>query len=135
MRRKVQAFFKILGILWVMGGGAASVGLLVQLWVISRDPALPTVAAFAGTLPLLVFTGAAVANGLGLVTRKHWSRIVTIILSPILLLYSLASIVLIGSATGITPLLTMMVLFLFAVSGLWVMLSNRGKRAFELYVS
>ena len=125
----MPALFKIFGCLWLIGGAVGSVGLLAQLWLISRDPALPSVA-FIGTLPFLALSGAAVANGVGLVTRKQWSEIVTIILSPILLLYSLASIVLIGSQFGI-----MVVLFLIALSGLWVMLSNRGKRAFDVYVS
>ena len=139
VRRKVHALFKILGILWLVGGGAASVGLLAQLWVIWRDPALPIgVPSFApliGTLPFLAFTGAAVGNGLGLVTRKRWSRILTITLSPILLLFSFASVALIGAATGIMPLILTVVLFVLGLSGLLVMLSSRGKRAFEVYVS
>ena len=135
----MHAVFKIFGILWLIGGGVGSVGLLAQLWLIWRDPALPigvpAYAPFIGTLPFLALSGVAVANGLGLVAHKHWSRIVTIILSPILLLFSLASLALIGTATGILPLLLMLVLFLIALSGLWIMLSNRGKRAFEVYVS
>ena len=129
----MRALFKIFGSLWLIGGGAGSVVLLVQLWLISRDPALPIGVpslALIGSLPFLALSGAAVANGLGLVTRKRWSRTVTIILSPILLLYSLASIVLVGRQSGI-----MVVLLLIALSGLWVMFSNRGKRAFEVYVS
>ena len=96
----MHALIKFFGILWLIGGSVGSVGLLAQLWQISRDPALPigvpSIAPFIGTLPFLALSGAAVANGWGLITRKQWSRIVTIILSPILLLYILASIGLIG---------------------------------------
>ena len=75
--------------------------------------------------------GVAVANGLGLVTGKRWSQKITIVLSPILLLCRPASLFLIGSATGIWPLLVIVILFLIALSGLGIRLSIRGKRASE----
>ena len=135
----LHALFRILGVVWVVLGSAGSIALLVQLWVIWRDPTLPvgvpSYAPLLGTLPFLAFTGAAVANGLGLIAPKRWSRVLTISLSAILLFFSLASLALIGSATGTAPTLVMGALLLTALLGLGVMLSKRGGRAFEVYSS
>ncbi len=126
--------FKTLGVFWLIVGGIGIIGLVVALWQVWRTQDLP-LEAFIGSLPLLIFGGAAVLNGWGLLSRKRWARWVTIVLSPILLLYSLVSFFLIGWQYGVLPLLIPVLFFIVGLYGLWLMLSERGKEAFKIYVS
>lgn len=122
------------GSLWLILGVLATVGLIMQLWQISKNPDLPSVV-FISTIPFLILSSAAIINGWILLARKRWARLLTIVLSSILIFYSIVSLGLIGWEFGIIPLLFVMVLFFLALYGLWIMLSKGGKDAFRLYVS
>ena len=126
--------FRIMGILWHTLGWVGLAALVVQLWVISRDPAGPIVAAVGGSLPLMALAIVMIGNGVGLLVGARWSRRLTIILSSILLFWGLASLLLIGWQRW--PIqFVILIVSLFAIAGLLVMLSERGKRAFDAYVS
>ncbi len=136
----MKLHFKILGSFWLVWGGIATVNQVVRLWQTWRTQDLP-----ASDLidPLLVFVfvlcGAAVLNGWGLLSRKRWTRPVTIALSflylftsPLILVTNLLSA---GWLYGVLPLLTIVLVFMMGLYGLWLMLSKRGEEAFRVYVS
>lgn len=131
---KIKRSFKMFASLWLILGVIATAGLIIQLWQILKYPDTPLVA-FIGTLPFLVLSSATIINGWALFARKRWARLLTIVLSSILIFYSVISLGLIGSKFGIIPFLLVMVLFSLALYGLWIMLSKRGEDSFGLYVS
>lgn len=126
--------FKALGSFWIIVGAIGIVELVVQLRPIWSTQDILSLA-IIGTVPFLVLSGHAIANGWGLLSRKRSGRPVTIVFSLILLLYSLVSSFFIEWQDSVLPLLIPALLFMMGLYGLWLMLSRRGKGAFELYVS
>ncbi len=128
----MRIHFKILGGFWLLIGGVVTVGLVVGLWQMWRTQNLPA----AEILRFFVFSfalnGVAIINGWGLLSRKRWARMATIILSSILLFTSLSSLLVEMDGVGV---LLMILLSIIGLYGLWLMLSMRGKEAFGVYVS
>lgn len=126
--------FKALGSFWLIVGAIGIVELVVQLrpiWSTQYILSQTTI----GTLPFLFLSGHAIANGWGLLSRKRGGRPATIVLSLILILYSLVSPFIIEWQYSALPWLISVLLFMMGSYGLWLMLSKRGKEAFKLYVS
>lgn len=116
--------FKILGIFWLLIGGMLTVGLVVGLWQIWRTQNIPFGVFVVGFVFGFAFSGAAIINGWGLLSRKRWARMATIILSSFLLFYSVSFFLV--DTYGVIDVLLMILLFTMGLYGLWVMLSKRG---------
>ncbi len=129
--------FKILGSLWLVWGGMATVNQVVGLWRTWGD-SWSSAADLIDPMTVYVFVlvGAFVLNGWGLLSRKRWTRPVTIALS-FLYLFTSPLILLVNFPWqyGVLPLLTLVLVFIMGLYGLWLMLSKRGEEAFRLYVS
>ncbi len=121
----MRIHFKILGGLWLLIGGIFIVSLVVGLWQIWRTQDIPFGVFVVGFVFGFALSGAAIINGWGLLSRKRWARMATIILSSFLLFFVLESVFLTGVDGGIDVLLWVL-LFMIGLYGLWVMLSKRG---------
>ncbi len=126
--------FKALGSFWLIAGAIGIVELVVQLRPIwSTQDTLSQ--AIIGTVPFLVLSGHAIINGWALLSHKRYGRQITIVLSSILLLYSIVSPFFIEWRYSVLTWLIPALLFIMGLYGLWLMLSKRGKEAFKLYAS
>lgn len=123
--------FKILGIFWLIVGGMLTIGVVIGLWQMWKTPDLPfSVFVVVGSIWVFALSGVAIINGWGLLSRKRWARMATIILSSFLLFYSLSSLFLVevdgGEHNTPVEVLLIILLFMMGLYGLWVMLSKRG---------
>lgn len=118
-----KPLFKILGYIWIIWGGTI---LVIYAGYILR----------AGTIDIFnilfgfVFNGVFMVVGLAILFRKNWARLLTIVMSILLILNSVMSSNFFSTKSNVIISAYNILKLVLGIFSLWMMLSKWGKEPF-----